>query len=161
MSNTANSPNPHSAGGLEVVPNTNQQDPEVYYPSTEAGQTQAYTTGHQQSYGKDHAPNDRLMQGEYHRPASYGPASPPQDGTTPGMATALPPPPSYKKICGVRPVTFILALLLMLVIVLAAVGGGVGGTFAVRDAYEYVSENSSPHFYPSDSRKTRGLTICS
>lgn len=151
MSYTPYTPNSYQGDGLEVVPsNPNQPPPEVYLPPAQTAQiqdhAQAYTTGHQQSYGQGSAPVDRIAQepvrSAAHSPTkeSYvqSPASPPQDRATSAMATAPLPPPTYKKICGVRPVTFILALLLVLVIIIAAVAGGVGGSIAVRDAYEYV-----------------------
>lgn len=126
MSNTVYPVNPHPVGGLEAVPNnSNQPAPEVYHPSTENAQilahTQTYGTGHQQIYGQGHAPVDNLapepVRSSTDMPfkGSYG-----QLSQRPMPPT---PPPTYKKICGVQPETFILALFLVLVVVIAAVAG--------------------------------------
>lgn len=61
---------------------------------------------------------------------AYGYGTPQQP--QPPVAAA----PPEKTICGLRRTTFILLALLLLVVIAAAVGGGVGGSIAVRDAYE-------------------------
>lgn len=67
-----------------------------------------------------------------------------------GTAENLPParPSSSGNgplVCGLRRPTFILGILLAAVVIIAGVAGGVGGSMAVKKAYEYAFPTSTPH----------------
>lgn len=80
--------------------------------------------------GLEHVPHDNLPEA-LPTPAGH------EKGLSPGGGWAYAPPsPPEKKICGLRRTTALLLALLVAVIIAAAVGGGVGGSVAVRDAYE-------------------------